>query len=98
MANMNTMKDWGMALVVLGIMFGVGLAVLGGVADNFDSEEESAAADAVDDAIEGIGEFTGWFPLIALVVVAAIIIGLVTKGFGGNGNSRGIRGRRRGRA
>lgn len=94
MASMSTMKDWGMALVVLGIMFGVGLAVLGGVADNFDETEDAAAYDAVNDAIEGIGEFTGWFPLIALVVVAAIIIGLVSRGFGGGGGM----GRRRGRA
>jgi type II secretory pathway component PulF len=87
------MRQWGMGLLVLGIMFGVGLAVLTDVQDQFNESE--TAYDAVQDTIDAISEFTGWFGLIVLVIVAAIIIRLVTQGFGrsGGGGGRMSRGR-----
>ena len=102
MASLRQMKDWGMGLVILGIMFGIGLAVLGDVQEGLmdDSGEEpepTDASEAVGDAIGALGEFTGWFGLIALVVVAAIIITLVQSGFGSNGGGNNPR-RRYGRA
>ena len=85
------MKKWGMGILVLGIMFGVGLAVLTDVSDQM--TDGSDAEQAVQDTINAISEFTGWFGLIVLVVVAAIIIRLVTNGFGGGGGGRMRRGR-----
>lgn len=85
-----------MGILVLGIMFGVGLAVLGDVQSQFGSNE--TAYTAIQDTIDAISEFTGWFGLIVLVIVASIIIGLVTQGFGGNNGGGGGRRRRRGRA
>jgi len=88
MASINTLKNWGMGLVILGIMFGIGLAVLGDVQDTLyedEEEEQGEAYHGVGDAVEGLSEFTGWFPLIALVVVAAVIITLVQSGFGNAG-------------
>ena len=58
----------------------------------YDYKTNGEASVALDDTISAISEFTGWFGLIVLVVVAAIIIRLVTNGFG---NRRGMR---RGRA
>lgn len=96
MSSMNQMKQWGMGILVLGIMFGVGLAVLGDVQGQFDDND--TAYDAIQDTIDAISEFTGWFGLIVLVIVASIIIGLVTRGFGGQRNGGGRRLRRKGRA
>lgn len=91
MASLDQMRQWGMGILVLGIMFGVGLAVLGDVQDQFDENE--TAYDAIQDTIDAISEFTGWFGLIVLVIVAAIIITLVTSGFGRNGGGGMKRGR-----
>ena len=91
MTSLRQMKNWGMGLVILGIMFGVALAVLGDVADQLETDSDAEAA--VDDAINAIGEFTGWFGLIVLVVVAGIIISLVQRGFGGSQRGRFQRGR-----
>lgn len=88
------MKQWGMGLAVLGIMFGVTLAVLGDVQNQFDSN--STQYTAVEDTITAISDFTGWFPLVALVIVAGVIITLVSQGFGSRGGSGRMK--KRGRA
>lgn len=82
MASLRQMKDWGMGIAILGIMFGVTLAVLGDVQNQFNETKDSTAYQAVDDAISAMGEFTGWFGLIVLVIVAGVIISLVQRGFG----------------
>lgn len=89
MASLRQMKDWGMGIAILGIMFGVTLAVLGDVQGQFNESEESTAYTAVDDAISAMGEFTSWFGLIVLVIVAGVIIRLVQTGFGGGNGGRG---------
>lgn len=96
MASLKQMKDWGMGIAILGIMFGVTLAVLGDVQTQFDQTNDSTAYQAVDDAISAMGEFTSWFGLIVLVIVAGVIIRLVQSGFGQD--SGGGRYTRRGRA
>jgi hypothetical protein len=174
MASLDQMRQWGMGLLVLGIMFGVGLAVLTdiqpqlysdtlveddayspstplpsnftvspngqGLVENsetlvlydssagtnttldagtdytayydeatfevqntsattdydsstdsvyvdYEYETEGEAYSAVGDTIDAISEFTGWFGLIVLVIVAAIIIRIVTNGFGSAGQA-----------
>jgi len=55
----------------------------------YEYKEEGTAYSAIGDTISAISEFTGWFGLIVLVIVASIIIGLVTSGFGRNSGSYG---------
>jgi len=93
MASLKQMKDWGMGIAILGIMFGVTLAVLGDVQGQFDQTNDSTAYQAVEDAITAMGEFTSWFGLIVLVIVAGVIIRLVQSGFGQGGGSYTRRGR-----
>ncbi len=38
-----------------------------------------AAFNASEDSIEGVGEFSDWFVIIALAIVFAIIIGIIVK-------------------
>lgn len=73
--SISRLQAYAVAFVVIGVVLTVGLNVLGGVKDEInDSTAESGAANA----IEGLSTFTNWLPLIALVVVAAIIISLVS--------------------
>ena len=68
-------------LVLIGIFLGVGLYVLQSFRDQLTIGTE--AYDGVNKTIVGIGVFPDWIKIIVVVIAAAIIIGLVVKGFGG---------------
>lgn len=50
----------------------------------YEYEDTNKATEGADQAILGLSTFTDWLPLIALVIVAAIIIGLVSMFKGGS--------------
>lgn len=70
-------------LVLIGLFIGVGLYVLQEFRDQLTAGTE--AYDGVNETIVGIGEFPDWLTIIVVVIAAAIIIGLVIRGFGGRG-------------
>ena len=70
----------GITLVVVGIALAFGLQVLGDIKS--DMTTNSYEANATGDAITGLTKFTDKLPLIATVVVAVVIIGLVVRFFG----------------
>ena len=41
-----------------------------------------SAYTAVDDTITGVGDFAGWIAIIVVIMAAAIVLGIVLKGFG----------------
>lgn len=67
----------GMTLVVLGIGIAFGLNVISDVQGDFtvDSIEYNATADAM----EGVAKIPSKLPLIATVVIAAIVIGILLR-------------------
>lgn len=71
----------GVTLVVVGIVLAFGLQVLGDVKS--DMTANSAEFNATGKAIEGVGKLPDKLPLIATVVVAVIIIGILLKYFMG---------------
>jgi len=73
--SLTNMQTYAVAFVVIGVVLSVGLSVLSGVKDEMNTSEAEQGA---SQAMEGITTFTNWLPLIALVVVASIIIGLVS--------------------
>lgn len=81
--NVNMIFPAVLSLVLIGIVIGVGLTVLGNLASN--SGLTTAAATGVNTTITAVSGFTTWLGIIVLVIAAAIIIGLVVKGFGGRG-------------
>ena len=70
----------GITLVVVGIALAFGLQVLGDVKG--DMTANSAEANATQDAITGVGNFTSKLPLVATIIVAVVVIGLVVNFFG----------------
>lgn len=46
---------------------------------------DTTAQDKLDSSITGIGGLVSWFAVIVVIIAAAIIIGIVTKGFSGRG-------------
>jgi uncharacterized membrane protein YphA (DoxX/SURF4 family) len=68
-----------LGLVVAGILIAFGLQILGDVQG--DMTASSAEYNATGKAIEGVGNLAEKLPLIATIVVAVLIIGLLVFGF-----------------
>lgn len=75
--EIRDMLPIGLTFVVLGIGLTYGLEVMGDVQD--DMTENSSEWNASGDAISGVGEIPEKLPMIATVVVAAIIIGILVR-------------------
>lgn len=67
----------GLVLVVTGIALAVGLQIMGDV--KTDMTANSVEANATTSAIEGVAKLPEKMPLIATVVVAAIVIGILVR-------------------
>jgi len=67
----------GMTFVVLGIALAYGLNVMGDVKG--DMTVDSMEYNATNHAIEGVAKIPEKLPLIATVVVAAVIIGIIVR-------------------
>jgi len=85
--SINRLQGYAIAFVVIGVVLTVGLRVLSGVNEQIN---DSTASEGAQQAMQGLVTFTNWLPIIALVVVSAIIIGLVSMFRGGNNGSRGM--------
>lgn len=84
--SMAQLKGFAIGFVVVGVTVTVGLNIMGSVKSNIN---DSTAETGAQDAIDGMTELSGFLPIIGLVVAAAVVIGLVTRGFGNGGGSRG---------
>jgi len=84
--SMSQLKGFAIGLVVVGVTITVGLKIMGSVRDNIN---DSTAQTGASDAISGMTELSGFLPIIGLVVAAAVVIGLVSRGFGNGAGSRG---------
>jgi hypothetical protein len=74
-------------LVLVGMILGVGILVL----DKFASSPAvtSTASSALNDTRDELaGVASNWLGIIVIVVVAAIILGLVIRSFGGGGKGQ----------
>lgn len=67
----------GLVLVVTGIALAVGLQIMGDV--QTDMTDNTTEYNATTSAIEGVAKLPEKMPLIATVVVAAIVIGILVR-------------------
>lgn len=67
----------GLVLVVTGIALAIGLQIMGDV--QTDMTTNSVEYNATADAIEGVAKLPEKMPLIATVIVAAIILGILVR-------------------
>jgi hypothetical protein len=75
--DIQDMLSIALVLVVTGLAIAFGLNVMGDVQG--DMTANSVEANATQKAIEGVAKLPDKFPLIATVVVAAIIIGILVR-------------------
>lgn len=77
--SMAQLKGFAIGLLVVGVTVTVGLSIMSNVKSNINN---SNAEQGATDAINGMTELTGFLPIIGLVVAAAVVITVVTRGFG----------------
>ncbi len=64
-------------LVTIGIFLGVGALILSEIDSNDKFTEGSAAKNATTNALAGLDDFASFQPIIAIVIAAAVILGVV---------------------
>lgn len=75
--DMSDLLPIGLTFVVLGIALAYGLNVMGDVKG--DMTANTAEYNATNDAILGVSKIPAKMPLIATVIVAAVIIGILVR-------------------
>ena len=79
------------AFVLIAIVGSVGALILQGFSTSSSVTVNSIAYNATQYGLKGINTFMSYLPLIALVIVAAILIGIVLVAFAFGGNRGGER-------
>ena len=74
-----------LTIVLIGIVLGIGLYVLTEVDDEIDDADASSA---INETVQGLGDFAGWIAVIVVVIAAAIVLGVVMRSFGAG--ARGV--------
>lgn len=78
-ASLQQLPAAALIIVVASITIGIGAWLLGEIRDAATFTEVNTTLNAGIDAMGNLGT---WLPIIAIVVAAAIIIGLIVAGFG----------------
>ena len=75
--SVGEMPTLALVLVIVAITVALGLLVLANMQDTMTAD--SAAANATGEGIDGLAELASWLPIIALVIAAGIVIGIVVR-------------------
>ena len=66
-----------LAVVILGIVLGMGMLVL---IEFNDATTDNTVSDALNDTVVGLAGLTDWIPIIIIMLVVAVIFGLLALG------------------
>lgn len=75
------MVRYGLLFVLIGIILGIGAYVNSQVQTTAGWATSTTEYQAVANATIGIGTLSSWLPIIAVIIAAAIIIGLLVRAF-----------------
>jgi hypothetical protein len=73
--NLQDLAPLAIAFVFVAIVLGIGADVLTSIQDG--QTAESSAFNASRNGLSSVDELSGWLPTIALVVAAAVVIGVL---------------------
>jgi len=68
------------SFVVVAIVLSFGSTIVSEVQDTYNHDNETAY-NATEKGLEGLEEFADWLPTLALIIVAAVIIGIIVRYF-----------------
>ena len=75
------MSAYALAFVVVAVILGVGATILTQVQTT--QTAATTAYNATGYGITGVGTLSQWLPIIAVIVAAAIVIGIIVQSFRG---------------
>ena len=79
--TLNALQSAGLSMVVLVFIIAVGAQILGTIRDT--QTENSTEFNTTTAGLEAMDEFSNWFTIIVLVLIAVVIIALLIRGLGG---------------
>jgi len=80
MVRFQDLAGLAIIFVVAGIALGIGSEVLYNIEQDVD---DTIASRAINNTTEGLAELASWMPTIALVIAAAMVIGIIFSAFRG---------------
>lgn len=84
--GLNDLPGVALSFVLIGVFFAIGLVILASLQANTTVSSNSAANTAVTKTITALSEIpSNWLLLIAVIVAAAIVIGIVISNLGKGG-------------
>ena len=84
--SLGDLPNVALTFVLIGVFFAVGLVILASLQSNATVSANSAANTAVGKTITALSEIpSNWLLLIAVIVAAAIVIGIVVNSLGKGG-------------
>lgn len=80
--ELKNLASLAITFVVLAIVLSFGSTILQNLQDtNEAAGDNTSAFNATANGIESVTEFADWLPTLALIVVAAVIIGIIVRFF-----------------
>ena len=80
--ELSSLAGIGITFVVVAIVLSFGSTILGELRDDAEAKGDNTTAyNATTAGLEGLTEFADWLPTLALIIVAAVIIGIIVKYF-----------------
>jgi len=81
--DIKALAGLGVAFVIIAIVLSFGSTILADLKTDTVTRtgENSTAYNATVNGLEGLEEFSSWLPTLALIVVAAVIIGIIVTYF-----------------
>lgn len=87
--SMSDLPNVALVFLLIGVFFAVALVILASLQANTTVSTNAAANAAVADTITAVSEIpSNWLLLIAVIVAAAIVIGIVISNLGGATSGR----------
>ena len=74
--SLSDLAPVAIAFVFVAVVLGVGATVLSDI--KADQTASSTAANATQEGLDSLSELSSWLPTIALVIAAAIVIGVLS--------------------
>ena len=79
--SLNEMSAYALAFAVVAVVLGVGATILSQIQTT--QTENTVAYNATGYGITGVSTLADWLPIIAVIVAAAIVIGIIVMAFRG---------------
>ena len=87
--EVSSLIGYGLVFVVLAVVLAVGAYILSSIGNTAGFASGSVPANTLNEGQQALQTFSNWLPILAVVIVAAIIIYLLLRMFAGGHGGEG---------